>query len=146
LSIHPYRSFDEWDHGLENQARFTYLIPQPETREALDTLEEVIKDPAIKAVFIAMTDASRIITGSHKPDFYNPKLWEYVDRAVELGKEHGVTIGANTSYAYNMGEMRKRVEHLVDHGVKMIMAQGAPFLFQIAAIEFLGGLKGALGE
>ncbi len=146
LSIHPYRSFEEWDHGLETQARFTYLIPQPETKEALDTLEEVIKDPAIKAVFIAMTDASRIITGSHKPDFYNPKLWEYVDRAVELGKEHGVTIGANTSYAYNMGEMRKRVEHLVDHGVKMIMAQGAPFLFQIAATEFLGDLKGALGE
>jgi lactam utilization protein B len=91
-----------------------------------------------------MTDASRIITGSHKPDWYNAKLWEYVDRAVELGKDHGVTIGANTSYAYRMDEMKKRVEHLIEHGVKMIMAQGAPFLFQIAATEFLGDLKAAL--
>jgi len=146
LSIHPYRSFDEWDQGLKKQADFTYLIPQPETRGALDSLEEVIKDPAVKAVFIAMTDASRIITGSHKPDFYNAKLWEYVDRAVELGKEHGVVIGANTSYAYRMDEMSKRVEHLIAHGVRMIMAQGAPFLFQIAATEFLGGLKPVLGD
>ena len=144
LSIHPYRSFDEWDRGLDRQAAFTYLIPQPETRGALDSLEEVIADPAVKVVFIAMTDASRIITGGHKPDWYNARLWEYVDRAVELGREHGVTIGANTSYAYTMDEMKKRVERLVDHGVKMIMSQGAPFLFQIAAGEFLAGLKGPL--
>jgi 4-hydroxy-2-oxoheptanedioate aldolase len=146
LSIHPYRSFAEWDKGLDKQAAFTYLIPHAETQGALDSLEDVIKDPAVKVVFIAMTDASRIITGSHKPDWYNARLWEYVDRAVELGKAHGVTIGANTSYAYRMDEMKKRVEHLVDHGVKMIMAQGAPFLFQIAATEFLGDLKGSIGD
>jgi 4-hydroxy-2-oxoheptanedioate aldolase len=116
LSIHPYRSFDDWDRGLDRQAAFTHLIPQPETRGALDSLEEVIADPAVKVVFIAMTDASRIITGTHKPDWYNARLWEYVDRAVELGREHGVMIGANTSYAYTMDEMKKRVERLVDHG------------------------------
>ena len=144
LSIHPYRSFQEWDTGLQKQAERTYIIPQPETKGALDSLEEVIKDPDIKVVFLAMTDASRIITGSHRPDFYNAKLWEYVDRAVELGKEHGVTIGANTSYAYDMDEMRHRVEVLNDHGVRMIMAQGAPFLFQLAALKFLGDLKPVL--
>jgi 4-hydroxy-2-oxoheptanedioate aldolase len=99
LNIHPYRSFDDWEGGLDRQAQQTFVIPQPETRGALDSLEEVIKDPDIRIVFIAMTDASRIITGSHRPDFYNQRLWEYVDRAVALGKEHGVTIGANTSYA-----------------------------------------------
>jgi 4-hydroxy-2-oxoheptanedioate aldolase len=144
LSIHPYRSFAEWETGLDRQAAFTYLIPQPETEGALDSLEDVIRDPSIKVVFLAMTDASRIITGSHKPDWYNKKLWDYVERAVELGKQHGVTIGANTSYAYDMTEMKNRVKYLIDHGVKMIMAQGAPFLFQIAATEFLGSLKSSL--
>jgi 4-hydroxy-2-oxoheptanedioate aldolase len=144
LNIHPYRSFDDWEGGLDRQAQQTFVIPQPETRGALDSLEEVIKDPDIRIVFIAMTDASRIITGSHRPDFYNQRLWEYVDRAVALGKEHGVTIGANTSYAYNLDEMRGRVEMLVEHGVRVVLTQGAPFLFQLAATDFLTRLAPVL--
>ncbi len=141
LTIHPYRDFDEWIPTLATQSRETFVIPQPETKGALDSLEEVIKDPGIKAVFIAMTDASRIITGNHRPDFENEKLWEYVDRAVELGKQHGVTIGANTSYAYTIDGLRKRVEKLHEHGVRMIMAQGANFIFQIVANQFLSDLS-----
>jgi 4-hydroxy-2-oxoheptanedioate aldolase len=145
LTIHPYRSLDEWDSTLAKQTQQTFVIPQPETQGALDSLEEVIADPEIKIVFIAMTDASRIITGSHKPDFNNEKLWQYVDRAVALGKQYGVTIGANTSYAYNMDEMRQRTIKLHEHGVRMIMVQGVNFLFQIVALQFLADLKPHLG-
>jgi lactam utilization protein B len=93
-----------------------------------------------------MTDASRVLTGSHRPDWYNPKLWDYVDRAVELGKEHGVVVGANTSYAYDLDELGRRVEILAEHGVRMIMAQGAPFIFQLAATKFLADLKPILED
>jgi 4-hydroxy-2-oxoheptanedioate aldolase len=141
LTIHPYRDFDEWVPTLAAQNRQTFVIPQPETQGALDSLEDVIRDPEIKVVFIAMTDASRIITGSHRPDFNNAKLWDYVDRAVALGKEHGVTIGANTSYAYTIDELRSRVEKLHEHGVRMIMVQGVNFLFQIVANKFLADLS-----
>jgi hypothetical protein len=85
-----------------------------------------------------------VITGSHQPDFYDERLWDYVDRAVELGRQHGVAIGGNTSYAYSMAEMRKRVEHLQEHGVQMIMAQGANFLFQVAMTEFMRELEAVL--
>jgi predicted ATPase len=37
--------------------------------------------------------------------------------------------------------MKKRIRKLHEHGVQMIMAQGAPFLFQIAMNEFLGDLR-----
>lgn len=144
LNIHPYRNIDEWDTGLERPGLRTYIIPQPETKDALDSLEEVIKDPEVKIVFIAMTDASRVITSSHRPDFYNARLWEYVDWAVELGRRHDVQIGANTSYAYGMDEMRRRVEVLTEHGVRIILAQGAPFIFQLAATKFLEDLKPVL--
>jgi 2-keto-3-deoxy-L-rhamnonate aldolase RhmA len=144
LTIHPYRDFDDWEPRLESHKESTFVIPQPETKESLDALEEMIRNPEISIVFIAMTDASRILTGSHRPDFYNERLWEYVDRAVALGKEHGVTVGANTSYAYTMDEMRRRVEKLSEHGVRMIMTQGAPFLFQIAATQFLKDLSPVL--
>jgi 4-hydroxy-2-oxoheptanedioate aldolase len=144
LTIHPYSSFEEWTAVHDRTVEDTYVIPQPETRRALDDVEAMIRLPGIKAVFIAMTDASRVITGSHRPDFYDARLWEYVDRAVELGREHGVVIGANTSYAYSLVEMRKRVEHLQEHGVQMIMAQGANTLFQVAMSEFLRELQPAL--
>jgi 4-hydroxy-2-oxoheptanedioate aldolase len=145
LTIHPYRGLGEWVPTLAKQNQQTFVIPQPETKGALDSLEEVIADPEIKVVFIAMTDASRIITGSHQPDFNNRQLWEYVDRAVELGRQHGVTIGANTSYAYTIDEMRQRVVMLHEHGVRMIMVQGVNFLFQIVAHQFLADLQPILG-
>jgi 4-hydroxy-2-oxoheptanedioate aldolase len=141
LTIHPYDSFEDWDAVHDQTVEETYVIPQPETKQALDDIETMIKTPGIKAVFIAMTDASRVITQSHRPDFYDPRLWDYVDRAVELGREHGVAIGANTSYAYSMTEIRKRIEHLQEHGVRMIMAQGANFLFQVAMTELIRELE-----
>lgn len=145
MTIHPYRDFGEWDSVLEQQVGDTYVIPQPETLDALDTLPELMALPEVRLVFIAMTDASRVLTGSHTPDFYNPKLWEYVDRMVALGKEHGVVVGANTSYAYSLEEIGTRAQKLHDHGVRMIMVQGAPFLFQIAMTEFLRDLRPQLG-
>jgi len=144
MTIHPYRDFGEWDAVLAEQRGESFVIPQPETRGALDSLEEVIRSPGIRLVLIAMTDASRILTGSHTPDFYHPALWEYVDRAVSLGSEHGVWIGANTSYAYSLEEVAKRARLLHERGVKMIMLQGAPFLFQITMTQFLGELRPTL--
>jgi len=64
---------------------------------------------------------------------------------VKKGKEKGIVVGANTSYAYTMAEMRQRVKRLHDAGMGFIMIQGAPFLFQVAMTEFLGGVKADLG-
>lgn len=145
LWIHPFKSFDEWDLTTDEMERETFIIPFPESKGALEELEETLSIPGVKALFIAMTDASRVITGSAKPDFYHPKLWEYITKAVAIGKEKGIIIGANTSYAYNMEEMRKRTQRLHEAGIKMIMIQGAPFLFQVAVGQFLDTVKGDLG-
>ncbi len=141
LIIHPYSDFADWVPVHEEQARQRFLIPQPETPGALDDLEAIIAEPGIRVVFIAMTDASRVLTQSHTPDWYHPGLWEYVDRAVALGKEHGVTIGANTSYAYSLDELKNRIRVLDEHGVRMIMVQSANFLYQVAMTDFLRDLR-----
>lgn len=144
LTIHPYRDFEDWVRVRDEHERETFIIPQPETRGGLDDLPACIAMPDIKAVFVAMTDASRVLTGEHQPDWNHPALWGYVDQAVALGKEHGVVVGANTSYAYTMEEMKNRVKRLHEHGVKMIMVQGANFLFQVAMTEFLRDVRPAL--
>lgn len=140
-TIHPFKSFDEWDKKIDTMAAGTFIIPHAESKGALEELEETLAMPEIKIFFIAMTDASKAITGQKKPDWNHPKLWEYVNKAVTLGEKHGVMIGANTSYIYSLKEMRERVKKLVDAGVKMIFTQTACFLFQIAATEFLDGVK-----
>lgn len=145
LHIHPFDDFNEWDPKIDKMGNMTYIIPQPESIPALEELEETMSLPEIKMILIAMTDASRELTKSDKPDWYNPRLWELVDRMVDLGKEKGTVVGANTSYAYNMKEMFKRVIKLHEHGVRLILIQGAPFLFQVAIGEFLRNIRAEIG-
>jgi 4-hydroxy-2-oxoheptanedioate aldolase len=145
LVIHRRPEPDQQQAAETQTHNRAFIIPQPETQGALDALEEVIADPDVKIVFIAMSDASRIITGAQQPDFYNERLWEYVDRAVALGRLHGVAVGANTSYAYTIEEMRKRAVMLHEHGVRMIMMQGVNFIFQIVAEQLISDLHPILG-
>jgi len=141
LTIHPFKDLNEWGPVSDQQEHSTFIIPQPETRAGLDELAETMKLPGIKIVFIAMTDASRTLSGEQRPDWYLPALWEYVDRAVALGKQYGVTVGANTSYTYNLAEMKSRIQQLHDRGVRMIMMQTAYFFLQIAMAEFLKDVR-----
>lgn len=144
LWIHPFRSLDEWETKTDEMVDRTYVIPHAESTGSLEELEETIALPGIKMFFIAMTDASKSITGSKVPDWDNKKLWDYVGKAVKLGAKHNVMIGANTSYAYTMKGMRERVKQLHDAGVKFILMQPAQFLFQVAMSEFLEGVRSDL--
>lgn len=144
LWIHPFRSLEEWEEKTDAMVEQTYIIPHAESTGALADLEETMTLPGVKVFFIAMTDASKVITGSKKPDWHHKKLWEYVDRAVKLGEQHGVMVGANTSYGYTMPEMRLRVRRLHEAGVKFILMQPVQFLFQVAMTEFLGGVRSDL--
>ena len=122
-----------------------YIIPHAESLGSVETLEETMSLPDLKMFFFGMTDLSKVIGNSKKPNWDDPSLWQFVDRAVKIGKEKGIVIGANTSYAYTMAEMRQRVKRLKDAGMGFIMIQGAPFLFQIAMTEFLKGVREDLG-
>jgi 4-hydroxy-2-oxoheptanedioate aldolase len=144
LWIHPFDSFDEWEDKIERMKSQTYLIPCIESK-GIQELEETLAIPGLKMFFFAMTDLSKVVSEGAKPDWYHPKVWEYVRRAVEIGRERGIVIGANTSYAYDMEELRRRVNKLHEAGVKMIMIQGASFLFQVAIGQFLRRVKGDLG-
>ncbi|MBU0545208.1 MAG: hypothetical protein KKH97_07710 [Proteobacteria bacterium] len=142
--IHPYNSEEEWTLKKNDPKKTTYIIPCIESK-GIESIEETLSLPGLKMFFFAMTDLSLTMTNSNKPDWYHPKIWEYLKRAVEIGEKKGIMIGANTSYAYDMKEMQKRVRMLHDIGVKMIMVQGANFLFQIAIGKFLRAVKKDLG-
>ncbi len=141
LIVHPFKNEEEWDTKINEMADESFIIPAAESKGALEDMEDVIAMPGIKVFMISMTDASRVITGENKPNFYHPKMWEFIDKAVKLGEKHGVVIGTNPSYAYTLKEMRERVKRIHEAGVKIIMIQGFPFLAQVAISDFLGGVR-----
>lgn len=139
MIIHPYN--DEADWLAEHARPENFVIPQPESKGALDELDETIMHPGVKAIFFAMSDASMAVTGQKKPDWYHPLIWEHLDRVVALGKKYDCIIGANTSYGYDFNELVKRVRRLHEHGVRLIQVQSVNFMFQIAANKFLRELR-----
>ena len=141
LTVHPFRSKDEWKTKTKDIAASNYLIAHAESQGSYDEFEETMELEGLKMFFFAMTDASKVLTKSAEPDWYSPALWKFIDKAVQLGEKKGIMIGANTSYAYTMKEMRERVKILHDHGVKFIYIQSAGFLFQTAIGEFMDGVR-----
>ena len=75
----------------------TYIIPHAESEGALAELEETMALPGLKMFFIAMTDASKVITQSKTPDWYHKKLWEYLAGSREYLRRRG----------WNLDEVRR---------------------------------------
>jgi 2-keto-3-deoxy-L-rhamnonate aldolase RhmA len=116
------------------------VIPHLEAHEALESTDAMMEHPAVKLVFIAATHTLRELIGEEHPDVHAPPLWEYIDRAVALGRRRRVVVGANTGFAGSLDEMRRRAELLHEHGGPMIMLQGGAFLLHLAATDLLAKL------
>jgi 4-hydroxy-2-oxoheptanedioate aldolase len=144
LWVHPFRG-PEWDQKIDEMAEASYIIPHAESQGSIDELDATLDLPDLKMFFFAMTDLSKVLGGSKKPNFEDPRLWKVVDHTVKKCRERGIVVGANTSYAYTMDGMRQRIKRLHDAGVRFIMVQGAQFLFQVAMMEFLPGVRKDLG-
>jgi len=130
----------------EAKANRTLLWPLAETEEVIRSYKEIIALPEVKIFGFGMGDASMVLSGSDKADFYQPELWNYIDDAVAYAKQHDAVIGCNTSYAPTLAEMNKRAVKAAQHGVRVIMLQGAPFLFQIAIAPFLKDVRDQISE
>lgn len=137
----------KFDQTAEEKAAVaTQLWPLAENAEIIHSYKEIIAMPEVKIFGFGMGDASMTLAGTDKADFYHPKLWSFIDDAVAYGAQHNTAIGCNTSYAPSLAEMNKRATKLANHGVRVIMLQGAPFLFQIAIAPFLKDLRDEIAE
>jgi 4-hydroxy-2-oxoheptanedioate aldolase len=141
----PLTNPDEWESKVKQLSSETFVVPHAETKGAFEEMEDTLAIPGVKAFYFAMTDGSRALKGTEKPDWNLPKLWEYIDTAVKIGKKQDIMIGANTSYTPSFDELRKRVKKLHEHGVRMIDIQTSNFLFQISVGPFLDSIKKDLG-
>ena len=144
LWVHPFDAVEEWEPTIAKMANRTQIIPQPESRGALDDIPAMLDLPEVSIIQFAMTDASKAIAGADKPDWYDPRLWAIVDETVKKANSLGKFVGANTSYGYDMDEYSKRIVRLHSHGVRVIMVQGAFHLFQVAIGGWFKEVRSAL--
>lgn len=139
--VHPFKNFDEWDPKIKEMAAGTVIMPFAESKGGLSDMEEVLAIPGLKAFCIGLTDGSLSLSGTNKPDWYHPKLWEMINKAVKIGNDRGIMISANTSYVYSLDELAKRAKRLHDAGVRCIFMQPQAFLFQLAYQPFMDSVK-----
>jgi 2-keto-3-deoxy-L-rhamnonate aldolase RhmA len=98
------------------------LMPIIESLAALDELDEIMAIDAVNSVMISGTDLPREL--GIPMQYEHPKVWAYLDRAVELGVKHGVAVGFNTGYVFRgVDETAERVGRLRSHGVNFILVQ-----------------------
>ena len=122
----------------------TFVIPQPEARSALDEALETLALPEVRMLFVATGDASRELSDTGSWDWYDPKLRDLIVSLVEAGQRKGAVIGASCGSGKDLAELAKRVEYLHRLGVRMILIQGTPYLFQVAIAPFVRELRAIL--
>ena len=62
MIIHPFNDENDW-LVKRDKPQDSFVIPQPESKKAIEEIDEVIKHPDVKAVFFAMSDATMSLTG-----------------------------------------------------------------------------------
>jgi 4-hydroxy-2-oxoheptanedioate aldolase len=127
------------------------IIPHFECEGAFEEIEAVMEKPEVNYCFLALTDAMQELTGEDRPDWDDPRIWEFVDEVAELGERTDTVIGANpsfhgagTDFTYSLQVLEDRVVELYERGIDMIMAQSAPMIFQLAGGQLLGNLSDRL--
>lgn len=109
------------DH--EDTIKSTFIVmPIIESANALHSLEQIMKVPAVNAVLMAGTDLPRHLGMPYQ--YEHPRVWEFIDGAVAMGRKHGVLVGLNTGYIYtDPRETAGRVRRLLEHGLQFALTQ-----------------------
>ncbi|WP_251328283.1 hypothetical protein [Haloplanus pelagicus] len=148
--IFPYDELLPFDteRSADREGMQANIIPHVESEGAIEDLEAVMDNPEVNYCFVALNDAMQVLTGEDRPDWNDPRVWEFVDEVVRLGESTNTVIGANPSFhgtgeefTYSLDTLEDRVVQLHDRGVDMIMVQSAPLIFQLAGGRLLRNLS-----
>lgn len=105
------------------------VVPAIESKSAIQQIDEILEVEGLRAVQIAVTDFSKEL--GYPFDYENPAIWRAIDDLVQKAHARGIVVVANTGYDYTTTEeITGRVKRLYDHGVRVVLMQGAEFLLE----------------
>ncbi|MBI2859161.1 MAG: hypothetical protein HYX90_08790 [Chloroflexi bacterium] len=117
-----------------------YIIPNVESDDTINRIDEILEIPGLKIITLGLTDCSRLITG--KVGVEHPAVWKWVDRVVKVAQPKGIVVCANTGYYLHDPQNHvRRIKELVDHGVRMIFISSATHILQGLLGEMMTQIK-----
>lgn len=121
-------------------AETAMVVPAIESRTAIDQLDEILEIDGLRAIQIACTDFSKEL--GYPFQYEHPEVWRAIDRLTEKARAKGIIVVANTGYDYTTAEeISGRVKRLYDHGVRVVLMQGAEFLLETFSRSLLERIK-----
>lgn len=110
----------------------TMVVPAIESKTAIEQIDEILEIPGLRAVQLAVTDFSKEL--GYPFQYEHPAVWKAIRDISDKAKARGILLVANTGYDYTTAEaIAGRVGRLYDHGVRVVLMQGADFLFETLA-------------
>lgn len=126
----------------ENTAIF---VPHVEAGTAIEEVDEILDIPGLRIIMLAMTDLSDALGYPFQYD--HPEVWKRVDAIVARAQARGIVVAGNTGYAFTTPEqISARVARMHEHGIRIVLMQGADSLFENLAKSLLGDVGRALGR
>lgn len=141
LHLHRFDNFTEnYTAYAESNTSTNVLIPLVESHDSIDHIEEILKVDGLKAVWLGLSDVSRMLDVPLQYD--HPKVWNFIDRAVAAAEGTSVAILCNAGYkaSTDPDALRQRAQELFGHGVRGIWFQNTGFVLQWLYRKVLSGV------
>lgn len=110
----------------------TMVVPAIESKTAIEQIDEILEIPGLRAVQFAVTDFSKEL--GYPFQYEHPAVWRAIRDISDKARSRGILVVANTGYDYTTADaITGRVGRLYDHGVRVVLMQGAEFLLETFA-------------
>jgi 2-keto-3-deoxy-L-rhamnonate aldolase RhmA len=107
----------------------TMLVPAIESKTAIEQIDEILEIPGLRAIQFAVTDFSKEL--GYPFQYEHPEVWKAIRSISDKARAKGILVVSNTGYDFTTAdEIAARVGRLYDHGVRVVLMQGADFLLE----------------
>ena len=84
-------------HEFANEE--TLVIPQIETRQAIENIDEILQVPGISAIYVGPSDLAMALGSQPRAGQNDPAIVEAKEKIIEACKRHGIPAGIHTPSA-----------------------------------------------
>lgn len=129
VHLHPFSRETFAQYEAENAGE-NMIMPLVESESSIRAIDKILAVDGLQIVWLGLTDVSRMLDVPF--DYDNQKVWDFVDRAVEVADKYNVAICCNPGYEFcrELETLHERMANLRAHGVRGIQLQNSGFLVQ----------------
>jgi len=124
-------------------ANTAIFVPHIEAGTAIAEVDDILDIPGLRMIMLAMTDLSDAL--GHPFEYDHPAVWARVDDIVAKARTRNIVVAGNTGYAFTTPpQISARVRRMHEHGIKVVLMQGADSLFENLAKALLADVRATL--